>query len=235
MRIIPVLDLKGGEIVHAVGGRRDEYRPIRSRLVDSSEPGVVAQTIRDRLGLREMYLADLDAIAGEPPAWHVFRSLCEMGIDLKVDIGIRDTTLPATLLETGVRGVIIGLETIAGPQTLREIVAGIGARALWFSLDLKNGEPLISGDDWPDRTPEAIVAEVVRVGIRQVIVLDLAHVGERRGTGTEELCARLLGARSGIELIVGGGVRNRADINRLEQLGVAGALVATAIHSLELP
>ena len=32
MRIFPVLDLKGGQAVHALGGDRDHYRPVRSVL-----------------------------------------------------------------------------------------------------------------------------------------------------------------------------------------------------------
>ena len=69
MRVIPVLDLKDGEVVRGVAGRRQEYRPIRSRLSDSSRPVDVAGAFRERLNLRDLYLADLNAIAGEPPAF----------------------------------------------------------------------------------------------------------------------------------------------------------------------
>ena len=36
MRIVPVIDLMGGCVVHARGGRRETYRPIRSALTASS-------------------------------------------------------------------------------------------------------------------------------------------------------------------------------------------------------
>jgi phosphoribosylformimino-5-aminoimidazole carboxamide ribotide isomerase len=64
MRVVPVLDLKGGHVVHGVGGRREEYRPVVSRLTDSSAPADVATAFRDRFGLSELYVADLDDIAG---------------------------------------------------------------------------------------------------------------------------------------------------------------------------
>jgi phosphoribosylformimino-5-aminoimidazole carboxamide ribotide isomerase len=228
MRIIPVIDLKSGQVVHAVGGRRDEYRPIRSRLVDSSRPEVVAQTFRERLGLHELYVADLDAIAGGAPAWSVLRALAAMGLGLMVDSGVSDASAARTMQSVGVREVIVGLETLGRLEAIAEIVQSVGPAAVRFSLDLKNGRPLrcLSGE----QSPESIVDDVVRSGVSRVMVLDLARVGERGGTGTEDLCRRVLAAHPHLDLVAGGGIRDNADLERLESIGVSGALVATALH-----
>jgi uncharacterized protein related to proFAR isomerase len=45
----------------------------------------------------------------------------------------------------------------------------------------------------------------------------------------------LLAQHRGIELLAGGGIRDRTDLDRLEQAGVAGVLVATALHELLIP
>jgi phosphoribosylformimino-5-aminoimidazole carboxamide ribotide isomerase len=230
MRIIPVMDLKGGHVVHAVGGRRDEYRPIRSRLVDSSCPEIVARTFRDRLNLNELYVADLDAIAGVEPAWGVYRTLAGMDLGLLVDAGVRDVATAQAVQEAGVSGVVVGLETVGGPQLLREIVTRIGRDAVWFSLDLKGGQPLGDVSGWRDSSAEGIAAEVIESGVRRLIVLDLTRVGERGGTGTEDLCRQLLDAEPELQLVAGGGIRDNADLDRLAAIGVSGALVATAIH-----
>lgn len=235
MRIIPVIDLKAGHVVHAVGGRRDEYRPIRSPLVDSSCPEIVARTFRDRLNLYELYVADLDAIAGAEPAWGVYRTLAGMDLGLMVDAGVRDVATAQAVQEAGVSGVVVGLETVGGPRLLREIGERIGCDAVWFSLDLKSGQPLGDVSDWRDPSAAGIAAEVIASGIRRLIVLDLARVGERGGTGTEELCRRLLDAEPNLQLVAGGGIRDVADLRRLEAAGVSGALVATAIHEGRLP
>src|SRR5947209_7775724 len=63
MRIIPVLDLKAGLAVHAVAGDRAYYQPIRSILHQGSDPIGLARAYRDKLGLSDLYVADLDAIA----------------------------------------------------------------------------------------------------------------------------------------------------------------------------
>src|SRR5262245_20891127 len=111
MRVIPVMDLKGGHVVHAVGGRRDEYRPIRSHLVDSSSPLIVARTFRDKLRLSEIYVADLDAIAGAEPACDLYRAIADMGFDLKVDCGVREARTVQAVREAGISGIVVGLET----------------------------------------------------------------------------------------------------------------------------
>ena len=59
-RIIPVIDVMGGQVVRAVGGRRSEYRPIVSKLTDSTEPVEVAKALLGATGVGEIYLADLD-------------------------------------------------------------------------------------------------------------------------------------------------------------------------------
>ena len=45
MLVIPVLDLLDGQAVHAVRGRRDDYRPIRSLLAATSEPLALAPAL----------------------------------------------------------------------------------------------------------------------------------------------------------------------------------------------
>src|ERR1700687_2182348 len=65
MRIVPVLDLKGGIVVHARRGQRAQYAPLRSPLVDGCEPVPVAQALCAVCATSSLYVADLDALAGE--------------------------------------------------------------------------------------------------------------------------------------------------------------------------
>jgi phosphoribosylformimino-5-aminoimidazole carboxamide ribotide isomerase len=230
VRVIPVLDLKGGVVVRGVGGRRDEYRPVVSTLTDSARPLDVARAFRDRLGLSEYYLADLDAIAGGPPALDVYRALAAEGFRLWVDAGLRDAADAAPLGEAAVARVVAGLETLAGPDVLSRTCATMGAARVVFSLDLKGEQPLGDAAAWGNADPYAIAEAALRRGVRHVIVLDLARVGVSGGTGTEALCARIVGAHPGVAVIAGGGVRDAADLLRLRRVGVKGVLVASALH-----
>ena len=66
-RLVGVIDLMGGVAVRAVGGRRDEYRPVVGRLCDSPDPLEIANAYRESYGIDTLYVADLDAILGRPP------------------------------------------------------------------------------------------------------------------------------------------------------------------------
>src|ERR1700683_5265186 len=141
MKILPVIDLKGGLVVRGLAGRREHYQPIVSRLISSCSPIDVAKAFRDRLGLKEIYLADLDAIAGGSPALATYAAIQAAGMRLWVDAGVRDPE-DAARLSGAVHRLIVGLETVEGPEALVGICSRPGADAVIFSLDLQDGRPL---------------------------------------------------------------------------------------------
>src|SRR5690348_1439799 len=118
MRIVPVLDVQGGVVVRGVGGRRLEYRPLVSRLTASCRPLEVAEAFRAHFGLDELYLADLDAIAGGTAALELYAALQARGFRLWVDAGLRTAAMGIPLAAGGVERLVAGLETLAGPQEL---------------------------------------------------------------------------------------------------------------------
>jgi phosphoribosylformimino-5-aminoimidazole carboxamide ribotide isomerase len=228
MRIIPVLDVMGGVVVRGAGGRRREYRPVVSRLTTSCAPLDVARAFAGHFGLGELYLADLDAIGGARPASATYDALQARGFRLWVDAGVRRPEDARELARAGVETVVVGLETVAGPDALGEIVTELEARAV-FSLDLRDGTP-VGEASWGATDAWSIAARAMGLGMRRLLVLDLARVGGGAGTGTDALCARLAAAYPEVEVSAGGGVRGAADLRRLRGCGVRAALVASALH-----
>jgi phosphoribosylformimino-5-aminoimidazole carboxamide ribotide isomerase len=228
--VIPVLDLMGGVVVRGVAGRRAEYRPVVSRLTASTKPIDVAEAFRQHFGLSLLYLADLDAISGQPPALPIYRHLESHGFQLWVDAGIRTEDHAGPLADVGVAGIVVGLETLSGPGQLAVICQHFGREQIVFSLDLKGGQPLGDVQRWQQPNALGIAAEAAAVGVRRMIVLDLARVGMAGGTGTESLCQQLHEAHPQVDLIAGGGVRHDDDLRRLAENGLWGALVASALH-----
>jgi phosphoribosylformimino-5-aminoimidazole carboxamide ribotide isomerase len=228
MRVIPVLDLKNGVVVRGVGGRRAEYQPVVSRLTNSCQPQDVALTFRDVFGAKQLYLADLDAIAGAEPAWSVFTALHDLGFALWVDSGVREMAAARRLAAAGVKGIVVGLETVSSPEELERICSELCDRVI-FSLDMKANVPLGDSSRWGGDA--LLCAErALAAGVRRMIVLDLARVGEGGGPGTEDLCRAISENHPTVELIAGGGVRGNEDLRRLEACGVRAALVASALH-----
>jgi phosphoribosylformimino-5-aminoimidazole carboxamide ribotide isomerase len=230
MRILPVLDVKDGVVVRGMAGRRQEYQPIVSPLTSSCAPAVVARALQKCFGFSEFYLADLDAIGGSAPARPLYQGLQALGFQLWVDAGVRDTGMAEWLAEAGVERIVLGLETVRGPDVVARACRDFGVDRVVFSLDLREGQPLGDLQPWDWADAWSIASRGIALGIKTLIVLDLTRIGLGSGTGTEALCGRLAAAYPDVEVITGGGIRDAADIQRLEGRGVRGVLVASALH-----
>ena len=230
MQILPVLDLMNGQVVRGVGGRRNEYRPIVSGLTISSTPLDVARALRDHFGFEELYLADLDAIMERRPAVVTYETLRGDGFRLWVDAGIRNAQDAALLEHAEVGTLVAGLETLVGPSVLSELIAKYGSGYIVFSLDLKAGTALGNWEAWGAADPETIARKSYEVGIRRLLVLDLANVGSGQGPGTLQLCRKLAATYPDLRLAAGGGVAGMEDVRTLTSSGVDTVLIASALH-----
>jgi phosphoribosylformimino-5-aminoimidazole carboxamide ribotide isomerase len=230
MRVIPVIDLKGGAAVHAVRGERGRYRPLRSRIADGADPVRVARAVRERLGLDELYVADLDAIAGGAGHPDLLAALAREARAM-IDAGTAEPAAVAALLELGAARVVIGTETLLGVDALARIRAELPDAPLVLSLDLRAGRVLSPDPALAGSGPAEALAHLVDAGgLSEAIVLDLARVGS--GEGPDVALLRELHDRfPALELLAGGGVRHAEDLRALASAGAAGALVATALHS----
>ena len=228
MRVIPVIDLKGGVAVHAVRGERERYRPVRSRIAAGSDPVELTRAVRDRFGLDELYVADLDAIAGGPGSADVVAALAREG-RVMVDAGTATVARVARLLELGVARVVIGTESLPGAEAFRRLRAELPEAPLVLSLDLRGGRLVSPDPQLSGLTAIEALAPFAEAGAREAIVLDLTRVGSGEGpdaTLMGELHARF----PEVELLAGGGVLDAADLRALAGAGSSGALVATALH-----
>src|SRR5262249_34926262 len=126
--------------------------------------------------------------------------------------------------------IVIGLETLAGPKELEAICDTLESERVIFSLDMKHGEPLGNVNGWSKVDAYSIVSEAIGLGIRRLIVLDLARVGLGTGLGTEELCRRVVQANPEIEICAGGGIQGQEDLKQIAECGVQSVLIASALH-----
>lgn len=218
--IVPVLDLKRGQVVHARAGERDRYLPIQSTLAKGSEPGAVVEGLLALAHFRCMYIADLDAIEGRGDHNKLLADLVARyrGMEIWVDGGFASFDAAAAGADLGATPVL-GSESWVDRERLSGAIERLGRERCILSLDYRAdtfvGPPAMDADPapWPDR----------------VIVMTLGRVGTGSGPDIARLDAfhRLAGTR---RLFAAGGVRGREDILELVQRGLAGVLVATALH-----
>ena len=255
MRVIGVLDLLAGRAVHARAGRRDRYERVQTVAGMAIEPGdavALARMYLRPLGLTELYVADLDAILARlrvrldasaglaenprvsggakagPRQDALVASVAELGAPLWLDAGAASIDDAHHALELAAAVVVIGLETLPSYDALAEICASVGGDRVAFSLDLRDGEPIVPSG--AAHEPAHFVAErAAHAGVGAVIVIDLARVGT--GTGLDlALISRVREAVPGLTLLAGGGVRGPEDLAALADAGCDGALVATSLH-----
>jgi phosphoribosylformimino-5-aminoimidazole carboxamide ribotide isomerase len=231
MRVIPVLDLRAGQAVMARGGAREAYAPGPSLLVPEQEMGdaVAFTSAFHRLGCEECYVADLDGITGAAPQRALIRALAGSGVRLLVDDGAADPDRARATLSEGVGRVVVGLETLPVFDALRAIVAAIGRERIVFSLDLRNGRPVVRQGAGQRGTVRELAEWAAAAGVSALLVIDLARVGTGAGPDLV-LVDELRRALPTLELLAGGGVGSRVDLERLADVGCDGALVATALH-----
>lgn len=229
MKVIPVIDILNGVVVHAVRGKRREYQPLQSNLCKSVEPLEVAKAFK-KLGFSELYIADLDAIArGSVNSQVLKRIVDETGLKLMVDAGVADLETAEKLLDCGVSKVVIGTETLHSKSFVGEAVRLFGSDRVIVSLDLKGDKVLVKLGFAGCKNPMCLLREFKEMGVSGIIVLDLARVGSGEGVNVDFL-KKVLEDIS-IDVYVGGGVRDIKDLVELQNLGVSGVLVATALHS----
>ena len=212
MRVVGVIDLKAGAAVHAVRGERERYRPIGDPL-----------SLARRFRLEELYVADLDAIAGTGDNDDVIAALAREA-RVMVDAAVYEPQRARTLLELGVHRVVVGTETLADADALDRLLP-----EAVLSVDLREGRTVSPDPQLAGLQALDAVAHLHRPGLREVIVLDLARVGSGAGPDVAAI-ARIHAAFPELELFAGGGVRDAEDLRALARAGAAGALVATALH-----
>jgi phosphoribosylformimino-5-aminoimidazole carboxamide ribotide isomerase len=133
------------------------------------------------------------------------------------------------VLRSHVSKVIIGTETLQNISFIEKAVKSLGRERIVVSLDLK-GENVISGFELDKfSNPLDLLREFQGMGVDQVIVLDLARVGSSEGVNMP-LLKEVLKNRK-VKVFVGGGVRDIKDLVELQNIGVFGVLIATALHS----
>jgi phosphoribosylformimino-5-aminoimidazole carboxamide ribotide isomerase len=229
--LLGVVDLRGGRAVHAFRGERARYAPIETLAGDAiaaGDPSAVVRYYVDRLGIRQLYVADLDAIVDDAPQDAAVRALVALGTPIWLDAASRSTHDAQMALDRGAARVVIGLETLSSLEALNSMCAGVGGNRIAFSLDLRDGQPIAPASSLEGLTAEALTARAAQAGVCAVIVLDLARVGT--GAGLDfDLLRGLHRAAGGVAVLAGGGVRGFDDLLRLRDAGCSGALVATAL------
>lgn len=225
MEIIPVIDLLDGNVVHAQQGQRSQYRPIKSSLCATSRPADIVEALLGLYPFTRLYIADLNAIQNQGNNANIVREIkaSQPELEIWLDGGFRQERELKSWQKMDI-ACVLGSESLESLDHFLAMRANI-LDGIILSLDFNSdgyigpAELFATPDLWP----------------RRVILMTLAQVGSNMGPDLEKL-KKAVHAASTVnktipEIYAAGGIRNMADITSLEAIGIAGALVATALHN----
>jgi len=221
-----------GQVVHAKFGLRSQYLPIQSSLCNGSAPLVVVAALLELYPFQTLYIADLDAILGVGHHAELIEIISNTYPQLTIwlDSGIRQVNAralyPSNQNQSNRIKPVVGSENIANLQDYRAISDACESQHI-LSLDYSATSAMgivelhASAHYWPDDT----------------ICMTLNAVGSTQGIDCERLHSLIKlnqVRKKPSRLYAAGGVRDINDIQQLNKLGIAGVLIATALHSGKL-
>ena len=221
MKIIPVLDLYKGFVVHAVKGDRKNYKPIDSRLCNSSDPLQIIKGLLANYNFKCVYIADLDALESQGNNIKTIESIIYSYPKLEIWLDTGDKLIQYYLdtHSTDQVRIILSTESIRSLSSYKHYLDSNPNHKFILSIDYISGkilgpdELIQSQSYWPS----------------DVLVLNLDRVGSNKGIQIPEIInSNTLMKR--FNIFYGGGVKNLSDLNDLKSIGVTGALVSTALH-----
>lgn len=214
-----------GQVVQAVKGQRQHYRPIQSQLTDSHTLIDIVAAILQVYPFDCVYIADLNAITRDREYPHhrdlVFQAMQTFPqLQWWVDAAIQSTVELQAWQHTGARPILAseGLQTMTAYRTLQQ-QAEDAILSLDFFADGYHGPAALPGNpaQWQ---PQTIIMSLPKVGARQGP--DLARMASMRALSQD------------CQLYAAGGVRHAADVTALQQIGASGVLLASALHQQQL-
>lgn len=259
--MIGVVDLKNGLAVHGIAGNRSNYKPVVvagfasgqgkiSGAIDGN-PIALVNHYR-RWGIRQFYLADLNALTGGVVQRDSIEQLIRRNDHREelrreewiVDIGLNDRAGRAEyrwindLSERGDSNIgwVVPSESATSHATISHLKSNVPPQKLVLGIDFREGvfigpQTHCTADDLNESRPvEAWICSAASAGITAALLLDVSAVGTSRGPAMLGGCRDLRRRHPDWRILSGGGCRSPGDIKMYLDAGCDACLVATALH-----
>ena len=224
MDLFPAIDIRSGRVVRLSQGEATR------QTVYGTDPASVADGFAGQ-GARWIHVVDLDRAFGDGDNEETVRRILETvrgRTRIQAGGGYRSLDLVRRGIELGVDRVVIGTAAAVDPPFLAAVAAQVPADRLAVGVDARDGRVAVRG--WTE-TSSLTVAELASRaldgGISTLIYTDVARDGMLQGPDVEG--ARAL-QRQGARVIASGGVSSLADLRRIAEAGLAGAIVGRALY-----
>jgi phosphoribosylformimino-5-aminoimidazole carboxamide ribotide isomerase len=225
IQVIPAIDILEGKCV------RLEQGDYRMKKVYPADPLEVAMNFQDH-GITRLHIVDLDgARASHVINWGVLERLSTR-TSLKIDFGggIKTEEDLHIVFESGAAMATIGSLAIRDRDLFKSWMFAYGPEKIILGADVKDGKIAISG--WQEVTETKIIPflkEYKEYGVKQVLCTDVSRDGMLMGASFD-LYNMIREAVPSVHLLASGGITSVSDLEKLDAMGVYGAVIGKALY-----
>ena len=225
IQIIPAIDILEGKCV------RLEQGDYRIKKIYDADPLEVAMNFQDN-GITRLHMVDLDGARSKHVInWGVLERLSAR-TSLKIDFGggIKTDDDLQIVFESGATMATIGSIAIRDKELFNSWMFAYGPEKIILGADVKNRMIAISG--WQEVTDIEIVpflTEYSACGVKEVLCTDVSKDGMLMGASFD-LYNMIREKFPALRLLASGGITSVADIEKLDEMGVYGAVIGKAYY-----
>jgi len=223
--IIPAVDIMGGKCV------RLEQGDYHLKKVYEENPLDAAKRFEDQ-GVKRLHVVDLDGAKAKHIVNYNTLERITSKTQLVVDFGggIKSDDDIHIAFDCGAAMAVIGSIAVTDRDLFQTWLFAYGPERIILGADVKNGNIAVSG--WTDITEIGLfdfLKFYKAMGINQVLCTDIAKDGMMKGSSVE-LYKQMVKDFPAMQIIASGGISSVEEIHRLNETGVAGAIIGKALY-----
>ena len=223
MLIMPAVDIKNGKCVQLVQGQPG------SEMVEIENPENVALHWENE-GAKNIHVIDLDGtIDGKTSLTIIKKILKEVSVPIQLGGGIRSVEYARELLNLDIERLIIGTMGIQNPESITQLSDEYGPDRIMISLDSKDNKVVIKGwQEKVDKSPVELSNEFKDRGAGSILFTNVDVEGLLGGFYTDPVIE--LKKSVDLPIVYSGGITTIDDIKKLNETGVEGVVIGSALY-----
>jgi len=223
--IIPAIDIIGGKCV------RLEQGDYELKKVYDEDPLNAAKRFEDH-GIKRLHVVDLDGARDSHVVNYTTLERIAAKTSLVVDFGggIKTDCDLKLVFDSGAAMAVIGSIAVTDRDLFQDWLFAYGPEKMILAADIKEGKIAVSG--WTELT-DISLNEFLQyykcMGLKQVLCTDIAKDGMMQGSSVD-LYRSMVSDFPRMSIIASGGVSSVDEIGKLNDAGVAGAVIGKALY-----
>ncbi len=223
MEIYPAVDILDGRCVQLVQGRPEAATVY-------GDPAAWAHRWLDE-GADGLHIVNLDGAFGraQKNADLIRAFIGETSAFVELGGGVRKVEDAAGWLDTGVDRVILSTLAVRSPETIRTLADEFGSARVMAGIDARGGEVMIEGWKQPAGSYLSWAERFEDLGAGALLYTNVEREGLQQGIALGPVTDLL--RRTGIPVVVSGGISSPGDVAALRGAGAAGAVIGSALYA----